>query len=241
VLVAAPRCGSGYRIRVHYPITPPPLTAARAEEVLSLDVADLDRANRRARTIRKGGKADDLLYDIRTARMLGQLLGRRRTGPVFLSTRRAPEGTARSGQVDPRSRRLRMTHRTTERHLGAATAGWDLHDMRHSRLTHAGEDGTTEADLMNLSGHENRRTLQRYLKPSKGAPTDASTRSTPTATPGHSAPRTRRPPGETPTALITPNRRITAGQRISAGNFPDATATPDCGSLAGCPARRSRS
>lgn len=67
-------------------------TAARAEEILSLDVTDLDRANRRARTIRKGGKTDDLLYDIRTARMLGQLLGRRRSGPVFLSTRRAPEG-----------------------------------------------------------------------------------------------------------------------------------------------------
>ncbi len=75
-------------------------TAARADEVLRLDVEDLDRANRRARTIRKGGKEDDLLYDIRTARMLGQLLGRRRTGPVFLSTRRAPEdGTARSGEA----------------------------------------------------------------------------------------------------------------------------------------------
>ena len=54
--------------------------AARAEEVLRLDVTDLDRANRQARTIRKGGKADDLLHDIRTARMLGQLLGRRRAG-----------------------------------------------------------------------------------------------------------------------------------------------------------------
>ncbi|TDD52951.1 site-specific integrase [Nonomuraea terrae] len=92
-----------------------------AEEVLRLNVEDLDRANRRARTIRKGGKADELLYDIRTA----------------------------------------------ERHLGAATDHWNLHDLRHSRLTHAGEDGATEADLMNLSGHEDRRTLQRYLKPSK--------------------------------------------------------------------------
>lgn len=148
-------------------------TAGRAEEILSLNVTDLDRANRRARTIRKGGKPDDLLYDIRTARLLGQLLGRRRAGPVFLSTRRAPEGTAGTGQLDPDSRRLRMTYRTAERHLGTATtsnfvpAGWDLHDLRHSRLTHAGEDGATEADLMNLSGHEDRRTLQRYLKPSK--------------------------------------------------------------------------
>ncbi|WP_158688184.1 MULTISPECIES: site-specific integrase [Actinomycetes] len=143
-------------------------TAARAEEVLALDIEDLDRANRRARTIRKGGKADDLLYDVRTARMLGQLLGRRTTGPIFLSARRAPDdGTVPARDVDPVSRRRRMTYRTAERRLGAATGGWDLHDLRHSRLTHAGEDGATEADLMNLSGHEDRRTLQRYLKPSK--------------------------------------------------------------------------
>ena len=143
-------------------------TAARAEEALNLDIEDLDRANRRARTIRKGGKADELLYDVRTARMLGQLLGRRTTGPIFLSARVAPaDGTVLARDVDTVSRRRRMNYRTAERRLGAATGGWDLHDLRHSRLTHAGEDGATEADLMNLSGHEDRRTLQRYLKPSK--------------------------------------------------------------------------
>ncbi|MGC7103038.1 tyrosine-type recombinase/integrase [Amycolatopsis lurida] len=143
-------------------------TAARAEEVLRLDLADLDLANRRARTIRKGGKADELLYDVRTAGMLGQLLGRRTSGPIFLSTRVAPDAsTVLARDVDPVSRRRRMTYRTAERHLGAATGGWDLHDLRHSRLTHLGEDGATEADLMNLSGHEDRRALQRYLKPSK--------------------------------------------------------------------------
>jgi hypothetical protein len=31
-------------------------TAARAEEVLRFDIEDLDRANRRARTIRKGAR-----------------------------------------------------------------------------------------------------------------------------------------------------------------------------------------
>jgi integrase/recombinase XerC len=143
-------------------------TAARAEEVLRLDIDNLDRANRRARCIRKGGKADELMYDIRTARLLGQLLTGRRTGPIFLSARTAPDdGTIPPGQIDPVSRRRRMTYRTAERHLGAATGGWDPHDLRHSRLTHAGEDGATEADLMNLSGHEDRRTLQRYLNPSK--------------------------------------------------------------------------
>ena len=65
--------------RARFRCFPTPATAGAL--VLSLDIADLDRANRRARTIGKGGKADDLLYDIRTARMLGQLLGRRHAGP----------------------------------------------------------------------------------------------------------------------------------------------------------------
>jgi integrase len=188
-------------------------TAARAEEVLRLDVSDLDRANRRARTIRKGGKADELLYDIRTARMLAQLLGRRTTGPIFLSTRVAPDdGTTPTRDVDPASRRRRMTYRTAERHLGAATGGCDLHDLRHSRLTHAGEDGATEADLKNLSGHEDRRTLQRYLQPSKER--------NPAPTRRHRGParyldtqrrRTRRPHDHP--VIVPPAGRIIAGQR----------------------------
>ena len=142
-------------------------TAARAEEVLGLDIADLDRPNRRARVIRKGGKHDELMYDIRTARLLGQLLAGRSAGPVFLSTRVVRNGTVDRRDVDPVTGRRRMGYRTVERRLDTASGGWDPHDLRHSRLTHAGEDGATEADLMLLSGHEDRRTLQRYLHPSK--------------------------------------------------------------------------
>lgn len=65
--------------------------------------------------------------------------------------------------------------------------------MRHSRLTHAGEDGATEADLMNRSGHEDRRTLQRYLKAAEKAPTVDSMGSTPSEGPGHPTP-TNSPP-----------------------------------------------
>jgi integrase len=97
-------------------------TAARAEEVLRLDVSDLDRANRRARTIGKGGKADELLYDIGTARMLGQLLGRRTKGPIFLSTRVAPDdGTTPTRDVDPASRRRRMTYQGLRHVCGTDT------------------------------------------------------------------------------------------------------------------------
>lgn len=142
-------------------------TAARCEEVLALDVPNLDRSNRRARVIRKGGRPDELMYDIRTARLLGQLLGKRSHGPLFLSDRTPSDGTVPAADLDPETGRRRLTYRTAARRLAAATGGWTPHDLRHSRLTHAGEDGATEADLMNLSGHEDRRTLQRYLKPSK--------------------------------------------------------------------------
>lgn len=142
-------------------------TAARCEEVLQLNIEDLDRANRRARIVRKGGAPDVLMYDTRTARLLGQLLGTRRTGPVFLSDRVVRDGTVDDRDLDPETGRRRLTYRTVVRRLAAATDGWTPHDLRHSRITHAGEDGATEADLMNLSGHEDRRTLQRYLRPSK--------------------------------------------------------------------------
>lgn len=143
-------------------------SAARAEEALRLDITDLDRPNRRARVTRKGGKPDELLYDTRAAALLGQLLSGRAAGPVFLSRTRPAAGTVADADLDPASGYRRMSYHTAARHLRAATrGGWSLHDLRHSRLTHAGEDGATEADLMNLSGHEDRRSLQRYLAPSK--------------------------------------------------------------------------
>jgi len=44
-------------------------TAARAEEVLTLDVADLDLQFRRARTVSKGGDAEYLHWATATARL----------------------------------------------------------------------------------------------------------------------------------------------------------------------------
>src|SRR5690606_33478342 len=101
-----------------------------------------------------------------TARLLGQYLGKRTRGPLFLSDRKPGDGTVPQRDIDPASGRRRISYATVARRLSDATGGWTPHDLRHSRLTHAGEDGATEADLMNLSGHKDRRTLQRYLRPS---------------------------------------------------------------------------
>jgi integrase/recombinase XerC/integrase/recombinase XerD len=49
-------------------------SAARAEEVLALDVEDLDLANRRARVVSKGGDVEWIMWQTATARLLPRLL-----------------------------------------------------------------------------------------------------------------------------------------------------------------------
>jgi len=53
-------------------------TAARAEEVLSSDVDDLDLENKRLRVLRKGGDADWLHFQSGSARLLPRVIGDRR-------------------------------------------------------------------------------------------------------------------------------------------------------------------
>jgi integrase len=58
-------------------------TAARAGEVLALNVEDLDLAHRRAVVIGKGGRAELIGWETKTARLLPRLLHQRRNGPTF--------------------------------------------------------------------------------------------------------------------------------------------------------------
>src|SRR5436190_22800423 len=64
-------------------------SAARADEVLGLDVPDLDLANRQARARVKGGDAHLLHFQTAGARLLAKLIAGRESGPVFLTERRA--------------------------------------------------------------------------------------------------------------------------------------------------------
>jgi integrase len=75
-------------------------TAARAAEVLALDVENLDLRNRRSRVRRKGGAVDVIVWQTGTARLLPRLLDGRRSGPVFVTERRARLPLA-AGDLDP--------------------------------------------------------------------------------------------------------------------------------------------
>jgi integrase len=85
-------------------------TAARAGEILALDVQDLDLRNRRAKVHRKGSAVDIIVWQTATARLLPRLLAGRTSGPVFLTDRRARLALA-SVDVDPVTGRARLSYR----------------------------------------------------------------------------------------------------------------------------------
>ncbi len=148
-------------------------TAARADEALLLNVHDLDMPGRTARTRRKGGARDTIAWQTRTARLLPRLLAGRRTGPVFLTERRAKPSVA-VADADPTTGCARLSYRRaaelfeahTVRVLGEKAT---LHQLRHSSLTHAAEDGASTPMLMALSGHTSVRSLAKYARPSAEA------------------------------------------------------------------------
>ena len=60
-------------------------TAARASEVLALDVEDLDVGRKRAAISGKGGHREIIVWDAATARLLPRYLAGRRRGPLFVT------------------------------------------------------------------------------------------------------------------------------------------------------------
>ncbi|MET7338459.1 site-specific integrase [Nonomuraea sp. NPDC005650] len=148
-------------------------SAARADEVLALDIDDLDQRNRRAKVRRKGGAVDVIVWQTPTARLLPRLLGGRRAGPVFLTDRRARVPLP-SPDVDPDSGRARLSSRRAAELFEQATADlpggpWTLHQLRHSALTHAAEDGANTSTLLADSGRTSVASLARYARVSPEA------------------------------------------------------------------------
>lgn len=148
-------------------------SAARAEEVLSLDVDKLEMPNRRARVTRKGGAEDTVTWRTGTARLLPRMLDGRRSGPLYLTHRRARVELPPS-DVDQASGRARLSYRRAAEGFEQATAKmpegpWTLHQLRHSALTHAAEDGASTPTLLAFSGHADVRSLARYARVSAEA------------------------------------------------------------------------
>ena len=145
-------------------------TAARASEVLSLDVGDVDLENRRAVVHSKGGDLELLHFQTGSARLLPRLIVGRSSGPVFLTDRRPAPGRAPATvDVCAVTGHARLSYRRAEEIFRAVSGGWTLHQLRHSAITHLAEDNVGLALLMAKSRHTSLRSLQRYARPSADA------------------------------------------------------------------------
>ncbi|MFC5826199.1 tyrosine-type recombinase/integrase [Nonomuraea insulae] len=101
-------------------------TAARAEEILTLNVEDLDLEFRRARVVSKGGAIEYVHWATPTARLLPRLLAGRTTGPVFLADRRAPTSgprTPAAADIDSTTGRGRLSYPRAE-YLFKTASAW---------------------------------------------------------------------------------------------------------------------
>jgi integrase len=152
-------------------------TAARAAEILALNVEDLDLAARRAPVRSKGGAIQWVYWGSGTAHLLPRLLrlpdGTVRTsGPLFLSHRRpGPARRPSAKDLCPHTGRARLGYDRARILLdhytspGEGRPGWDLHQLRHSAATHLGEGNVALQLIMAKTRHRNPRTAMRYIKP----------------------------------------------------------------------------
>ncbi|TMR91501.1 site-specific integrase [Nonomuraea basaltis] len=149
-------------------------TAARAEEILTLNVEDLDLEFRRARVASKGGAIEYVHWATPTARLLPRLLAGRTSGPVFLADRRAATSGRRApaaADICPVTGRGRLSYPRAEYLFKTASAeldphrqGWTLHQLRHSALQHLAQAGRTAPELQAKSRHQHLASLGRYVR-----------------------------------------------------------------------------
>ncbi|MFI7643783.1 tyrosine-type recombinase/integrase [Nonomuraea sp. NPDC049400] len=149
-------------------------TAARAEEILTLNVEDLDLEFRRARVVSKGGAIEYVHWATPTARLLPRLLAGRTTRPVFLADRRAPASGRRApaaADICPVTGQGRLSYPRAEYLFKTASAkldphrqGWTLHQLRHSALQHLAQAGRTAPELQAKSRHQHLASLGRYVR-----------------------------------------------------------------------------
>ena len=146
-------------------------TAARASEILALNVEDLDLEQRRAPVRSKGGDTEFVYWDTGTAHLLPRLLrlpdGTARTsGPLFLAARR-PVPARRPAQRDicPHTGRARLGYDRVRILFKKHAGGLELHQLRHSAATHLGDQKVPLQLIMAKTRHKSSRTVMRYVKP----------------------------------------------------------------------------
>jgi len=146
-------------------------TAARANELLLINIEDLDLANKEAIVIGKGGSAENISWSSLTARRLPGLIAKRTKGPLFISNRRPVRAPAEDDLCSTTGHARLSYRRAAELFKGATTkpdgSHYTLHQLRHSRLTHLAAGGESAPMLKAKSRHTSLRSLEPYINPSR--------------------------------------------------------------------------
>ena len=140
-------------------------TAARASEVLALDVEDLDRPQRRARVVSKGGNTDMVYWASPTARLLARYLAGRSGGAAVPHHRPLPQSPPPAVTSTPRPAKPGSPTAPRLQAFGRHSGGWTLHQVRHSSLSHLAEGGASAVMLQAKSRHRDLRTLGVCTRP----------------------------------------------------------------------------
>jgi integrase/recombinase XerC/integrase/recombinase XerD len=143
-------------------------SAARAGELLGLDLADLDLDAKTAVVAGKGGIPRQVNWYTHTARLLARLTSGRTDGPLFLASRR-PRAPVATADQDPATGRARLSYRRAAERF-TETTGWTLHQLRHTRIRELKDQGCPLPVLQKITGHRSLRTLtEHYPGPSPEA------------------------------------------------------------------------
>ncbi len=153
-------------------------TAARASEILALNVEDLDLEQRRAPIRSKGGDTEVVYWDTRTAHLIPRLLRlpdgtSRASGPLFLASHKPiPAHRPAPRDICPHTGRARLGYdrvRVLLKKYTATSCGLELHQLRHSAATHLGDLKVPLQLIMAKTRHKSPRTAMRYVKPGDAA------------------------------------------------------------------------
>ena len=149
-------------------------TAARANEILALDIEQLDLDNRRAPIRSKGGETEWIYWGTGTAHLLPRLLrlpdgSSRCNGPLFLAARKpVPARRPAPRDICPHTGRARLGY-DRARILLMRLTGWHPHQLRHSAATHLGDQKVPLQLIMAKTRHKSPRTAMRYVNPGPAA------------------------------------------------------------------------
>ena len=140
-------------------------TAARADEILGLDIGDLDLQNKTATVTGKGGITRQVNWYTHTAHLLPRIIGGRTrdrcSSPTAAPAARSPPSTSTpppAGHACPTGGPPKCFTTTT---------GWTLHQLRHTRIRELKDDNCPLPVLQKITGHRSLRTLtEHYPGPS---------------------------------------------------------------------------